>query len=350
MKLFTCQNCQNVLYFENASCERCGARVGYIPELEVISAVTPEEQNWIALADPGKRFRFCTNWEMHACNWLIDAARGDAFCAACSHNRKIPDVTDPGRHLLWQKMETAKRRVFYSLIKLQLPLPRPDSGDPEPLVFDFLNETPGKKVSTGHDDGIITINLIEANDADRERLRTSMHEPYRTLLGHFRHELGHFYWDRLVRDGHQLDACRKIFGDDRTDYAQAMAKYYDQGPQPEWQENFVSAYATMHPWEDFAETWAHYLHIVDTLEMAFAFGMSLSPRVHTDEKLEATIDRNPYRATRIDELLTAWLPITFAVNSLNRTMGQPDLYPFVLSPPAIRKLDFVRELCWKASS
>lgn len=202
MKLFTCQNCQTVLYFENASCEKCGSFVGYIPELEVLSAVTPEAQNWVALADPAKRYRYCANWEMGACNWLVNAAVGGRFCTACQHNRNIPDVTDPGRHLLWQKMETAKRRVFYSLIKLQLPLPRPDSGDPEPLVFDFLNEAPGKKVLTGHDDGIITINLIEANDADRERRRTSMHEPYRTLLGHFRHELGHFYWDRLVRDAH----------------------------------------------------------------------------------------------------------------------------------------------------
>ena len=202
MKLFTCQNCQNVLYFENASCEKCGSLVGYIPELEVISAVTPEHQNWVAHADPAKRYRYCANWEMDACNWLVNAAEGERFCRACRHNRNIPDLTDPGRHLLWKKMETAKRRVFYSLIKLQLPLPLPDSGDPGPLVFDFLNETRGKKVLTGHDDGIITINLIEANDADRERLRTSMHEPYRTLLGHFRHELGHFYWDRLVRDAH----------------------------------------------------------------------------------------------------------------------------------------------------
>ena len=344
MKLFECQKCANLLYFENVSCEKCAHQTGYLPDREVLSAVVPDGIDWIALADPGRRFRFCANWERRACNWLVQAGSADPYCRACRHNRTIPDVSDAKRHALWLSMETAKRRLFYSLIKLHLPMPLRSSGDPEPLEFDFLNDRPGRKVMTGHDNGLITISLREADDAEREKLRTSMHEPYRTLLGHFRHEVGHFYWDRLVRDGNRLDGFRAVFGDERASYQEALDRYYASGPAPDWQDSYVSGYATMHPWEDFAETWAHYLHIVDTLEMAFAFGMSVAPRIGSEHGLDASIDRNPYKMTSIEELMVAWLPITFAVNSMNRTMGQPDLYPFVISPPTARKLDHIREL------
>ena len=345
MKIFTCQKCQNLLYFENTSCEKCGSVTGYLPELQVLSAVVPEASDWKALADTKRIYSFCANWELRACNWLIDLASGEKYCRACQHNRTIPDVTDSTRHALWITMETAKRRLFYSLIKLRLPLPLANSGDPEPLEFDFLNDRTGEKVMTGHDNGLITISLREANDAEREKLRTGMHEPYRTLLGHFRHEVGHFYWDRLVRDAGKLEAFRKVFGDESISYEDALKQYYKSGPLPNWQDNYVSAYATMHPWEDFAETWAHYLHIVDTLEMAYYFDLTVSPRVAPDDDgLNAKIDRNPYKAASIAELMDSWLPITFAVNSLNRTMGQPDLYPFVISPSAATKLGYIQDL------
>ena len=209
-------------------------------------------------------------------------------------------------------------------------------------MFDFLADAPEQKIMTGHENGVVTISLQEADDVAREKARTSLQEPYRTLLGHFRHEVGHFYWDRLVRDGGELESFRALFGDERTDYGAALQRYYDNGPAPNWQSNYVSAYATTHPWEDFAETWAHYLHIVDTLEMAYAFHLSVNPRI--EEAPSATVDRNPYRAPNVKALMEAWLPITFAVNSLNRSMGQPDLYPFVVSPPAVAKLQYVHDL------
>jgi hypothetical protein len=168
------------------------------------------------------------------------------------------------------------------------------------------------------------------------------------LLGHFRHEVGHFYWDRLVRDGGQIERCRSMFGDERPDYDEALRRYYQNGPPPNWQESYVSAYATAHPWEDFAETWAHYLHIVDTLEMAYAFNLRVSARdVGPEEGLTAAADRDPYKARSMTSMLDAWLPITFAVNSLNRSMGQPDLYPFVIAGPAVRKLEYIHELIHK---
>lgn len=345
MKLFACQSCGHLLYFENTSCERCGHKIGYLPEKEMMSAVEPQGANWTALADAQTLYRFCANWEQHACNWMVEADSQSPYCRACQHNRTIPDVSDPARHNLWKRIEEAKRRLFYSLIKLRLPLPTPGSGDPQPLVFDFLADPPDRKeIMTGHEHGAITISLTEADDSEREKVRTSMREPYRTLLGHFRHEVGHFYWDRLVRDAGELESFRELFGDEREDYNEALNRYYQTGPAANWQASYVSAYATMHPWEDFAETWAHYLHIIDTLEMAYAFSLSVAPRIGADEGLSAVVDRNPYKATSVESLLDAWLPITFAVNSLNRAMGQPDLYPFVISAPAVRKLGYIHDL------
>lgn len=135
-----------------------------------------------------------------------------------------------------------------------------------------------------------------------------------------------------------------LFGDERADYGQALQRHYDQGPPADWQSRFVTAYAAMHPWEDFAETWAHYLHIVDTLETAGAFGLSTRPGLTQGEELDTSVDFDPYRSPGMQQLTESWLPLTIAVNSLNRAMGQPDLYPFVLSAPALEKLTFVHTL------
>jgi hypothetical protein len=213
------------------------------------------------------------------------------------------------------------------------------------LVFDFLAEDPGTpKVLTGHENGLITLNINEADDAQREKIRKQMGEPYRTLLGHFRHEVGHYFWDVLVRDGGHLAECREVFGDETADYNDALKVHYAEGPMANWQEHFISAYATSHPWEDFAETWAHYLHIVDTLETAHAFGMRIRPRVVKSPELQAVMDFDPYQARDFDTIIEAWLPLTFAMNSLSRSMGQADLYPFILSSDAIRKLGFIHKL------
>lgn len=200
------------------------------------------------------------------------------------------------------------------------------------------------KVMTGHDNGLITISLAEADDVERERRRSSLGEPYRTLLGHLRHEVGHYYWDRLVADGGRLDGFRAVFGDERADYGEALKAHYAKPPSNDWQTSFVSNYAAAHPWEDFAETWAHYLHIIDTLETARAFRLRVNPAVAKGEELAAEVDFDVYRVEGIEPVVDAWLPLAFAVNSLNRSMGHPDLYPFVLSPAAIEKLGYMQQL------
>ncbi|CAH2601163.1 zinc-ribbon_6 domain-containing protein [Rhodovastum atsumiense] len=347
MKLFKCQACDQLLYFENTKCERSQHRLGYLADAALLSALEEEQAGWHALGRPGRTFRFCANAAHDACNWLVPAGSAEAFCASCRHNRTIPDLTSAENLRRWRKLEIAKHRLFYTLLRLGLPLANRVDDPEHGLVFDFLADAPdptGPKVLTGHDNGIITINVKEADDKEREAMRAQMREPYRTLLGHFRHEVGHYFWDVLVRDGGFLDAFRERFGDERQDYDAALQKNYREGPPADWQEHFVSTYASCHPWEDFAETWAHYLHIVDTLEMAASFGISVRPRITRDPDLATEIDFDPHQAKDVETLVEAWLPLTFAVNSLNRAMGQPDLYPFILSAEVIDKLGFIHRI------
>ncbi len=290
--------------------------------------------------------RFCSNADHDVCNWLVPAESRHRFCRACRHNLVIPDLDRPDNLGRWRRMEVAKHRLFYTLIELELPLVTRTDDPDEGLVFEFLEDgVSSPKVLTGHDSGLITINIAEADDAERERRRASMHEPYRTLLGHFRHEIGHWYWDRLVRSEPALAACRTVFGDERDDYNAALKRHYANGPPSDWRDRYVSAYATSHPWEDFAESWAHYLHIVDTLETARTHGVAIHPRgVKDADALSTDIEVDAPHAPSIKPLIQAWLPLTFAVNSLNRSMGQADLYPFVLSQTVVDKLGFIHDL------
>lgn len=346
MKLFECRHCGQPLYFENTRCEGCGRRLGYVPAKEIMVALEPGPENgvWQTAAVPDARYRFCANDEYEVCNWLVESDRPDIFCAACRHNRMIPDLSVPDNAARWRKIEIAKHRLFYTLLKLRLPLTtRPE--DPDGLAFDFLAATATSSQSavvTGHAGGLITINLAEADDSERERQRTRMHEPYRTLLGHFRHEIAHYYWDHLVRDTNNIENFRHVFGDERKDYSAALQHHYSYGPPEDWPQQFVTAYASAHPWEDFAETWAHYFHMIDTLETANVFGLRVRPKLRKGSELAMVADFDPHAAD-MDRIIDAWLPLTFAFNSINRSMGLSDLYPFVLEPPVIVKLSFVHE-------
>ena len=352
MRLFECQHCGQPLYFRNTRCERCGRQLGYLPAKQTLTALEPDARGFRALAERRGRYRYCANAQYDACNWLLHVESPEQFCAVCRHNRTIPDLTIPENLINWRTIEYAKHRLFYTLLKQRLPLATRQE-DPDGLAFDVLahpaDGTPGREpILTGHASGLITINLAEADDIERERQRKNLAEPYRTVLGHVRHEIAHYYWDRLVRDSSHIEEFRKLFGDERQDYAAALQRHYDNGPQPSWREQFVSAYASSHPWEDFAETWAHYLHMVDTIETAAGFGMRVRPRIKQGGDLATEINFDPHKAT-LDRILESWFPLTFAVNSINRSMGIPDLYPFVLPPPVIDKLSFVHDLIHAAS-
>jgi hypothetical protein len=347
MKLFKCQACGQLVYFENRVCQRCARPLGYLPGETTMSALEAENGAWRALAAPGKLYRFCANANHDVCNWLIPVDQSEPFCLACRHNRTIPDLTDGENIARWLRLEVAKHRLFYTLLRFGLPLANRTDDPEHGLAFDFIAESPAhdaEKVLTGHDNGIITLALKEANDAERERQRQEMGETYRTPLGHFRHEIGHYFWDRLVMDEGRLNDFRACFGNEQQDYSEALRHHYANGPVANWQQSFVSAYASVHPWEDFAETWAHYLHIVDSLETAGAFGLRVHPGIDNAGELHADLNLEPHRARSIDQLVDAWLPVTFAVNSLNRSMGLPDLYPFILSPTVIGKLGMIHNL------
>jgi hypothetical protein len=351
MKLFRCDNCGHLLYFENTRCERCGRTLGYEPETNTLCSLTDGPDVWTAPSLDNRQFVFCANAAHGACNWLVPYAPGaDPYCRACRHNDLVPSMDDPVNRERWQVIERAKKRLMYSLLQLHLPLATRNEDAVHGLSFRFLAEaTAPAPVMTGHENGIITIALGEADDAAREYRRTQFKEPYRTLLGHFRHEIGHHYWDILVgANPANLDEFRRLFGDETASYDAALQAYYANGAPDGWQASFISAYATAHPWEDWAETFAHYLHLVDTTEMASAYGIRLRPAVDTDGELHARIDFNPYASANIEDLIENWVPLSSLINNLNRAVGQHDAYPFVLTAQVIEKLGYIARITHEA--
>jgi hypothetical protein len=357
MKLFRCDACEQVVHFENSQCTRCGHALAYLPEHAVVSALepvagTPGTFTALAPAARAGRHRLCANQVDHgACNWAVPENDGHRFCRSCRLNELIPNLSVPGAREAWFKLEQAKRRLVYSLLELGLPV-APRNENPAGLAFEFKADQPGDdKVMIGHEDGVITINVNETDSPFREKTRLELNEPYRTLLNHFRHESEHYYWDRLVADSPMRDPFRRLFGDERASYADAQQAHYRDGAPKDWQSRFVSSYASMHPWEDWAESWAHYLHVTDTLGTARSFGVDLSPRparaagaasVAPTGELELHARRIDFE--EFDDLVQAWGPLTVALNALNRSMGLPDSYPFVLSEPAIEKIRFVHDV------
>ncbi len=322
MKLFSCDHCQQTLYFENSRCVSCGDTVAYRPETAQLATLKPED-------------RQCRNALEHdACNWLVTGGEAAGFCKSCALSSVIPNLSEPANEQAWRRIEAAKRRLLYTLYALRLPT----TG----LTFRFLKSTEDEPVMTGHDDGVITLNIDEADFAFRENMREKMGEGYRTVLGHLRHEIGHYYWDRLVRDGNTLEPFRALFGDERAGYQESIDRHYASGPPANWCESFISAYATMHPWEDWAETWAHYLHMVDTLETAKSHGLTVRAPAADKPGERVVTDRLAF--FDFESLTTGWNAVTLALNSLNRSMGMKDAYPFVLSPTVLAKLRFVHEL------
>ncbi len=362
MKTFQCI-CGQPVFFNNSVCVACGRAVGFDPVsltmrsleahedgvLQVASEPNKKDRSWIRrkkTVEP-ERFRFCANLNQCACNWLIPAdADPAALCIGCTTTRTIPNLTppegsenEPNPNLQrWVKLETAKRRLLYTLLELHLWGPQTRVPQAPALVFDFM-EPITAPVMTGHDSGVITINIQEADDEVREATRLQMREPYRSILGHFRHEVGHYYWDALIRDTSWLAEFRQLFGDDTLDYATALQNHYAAGSAVGWELKHISAYAAAHPWEDWAESWAHYLHMHDTLETADeARCSSALPQPTIDPGLLGEI--NP-SATAFAQRLSRWVALTTLVNELTRSMGQPDAYPFVASTPVLQKLYFI---------
>jgi hypothetical protein len=350
MRIFHCDHCDHLIFFENHSCVSCGRQLAFLPDIAEIGSLDPgAEGTWVSpLAGAAAGgYRLCRNYTAHqVCNWAIPADDAHELCPSCRLTRVIPDLSVPGFAEAWYKLEAAKRRVVYNLLHLRLPVADRTDDPLRGLAFEFMADpvNGAAPLLTGHADGVITINIAEADDAERERRKAALHEPYRTLLGHVRHEVGHYYWERLIAGTAWLEPFRALFGDERADYGGALQTHYQNGPPGDWQSRFISSYATSHPWEDWAETWAHYLHMIDTLETAAACGVSIRPR----RRDEPALPRVPAAAgspdAAFDRLMDSWFPMTYVLNNLNRGLGVPDAYPFVISPPAIDKLRFVHDV------
>lgn len=341
MQKFTCSNCHHQVYFHNVRCERCGSALGFDPaSLTMIGLLATSDGKLKSLGSRKPQyFRYCANYQPGVCNWLVPAHQPSELCHGCQLNRFIPNLADPSNVAAWAELERAKKHLIYALLRLGMPLqskgPRPD------LMFDFV-----ANATTGHVNGVITIDIAEADAVERERQRASLAEPYRSLLGHLRHESGHYYWMLLIGDGPLLGRFRELFGDERVDYASALARHHSENAPSDWMQWHVSAYASAHPWEDWAETWAHYLHIIDVIDTAIALGV----RHQTWRNVGWLAIFDAYRSSSMDDLMERWLPLALALNGLNRSMGHQDFYPFVLSPAAIEKLAFVHRVVRTARS
>jgi hypothetical protein len=341
MRRFLCPHCNNQVHFNNSQCVSCGSVLGYAPLLDQMLLLNGE------LAVSGSPSSPCANRDLIGCNWLCESGTHSELCLSCLHTTKIPDTSDDENRRRWARLERAKRRLFYALIKFRLPLAAERDNSEGCLHFELLGDElhpdgNEKRVMTGHHNGRITINIDEADDAIREKNRAVLGEPYRTLIGHFRHEVAHYYWDRLIAGRNVIDACRACFGDERQDYSETLKAYYANGPAPGWQQSYVSGYASAHPWEDFAETWAHYFHMVGGLETAYAYGLNPQPlRLGAPVLVQL---EDPYHVSDHEQLVEHWIPLTVAMNAMNRSMGNRDYYPFVLSPRISEKLKFVHDL------
>ncbi|MFT8637737.1 MAG: putative zinc-binding metallopeptidase [Pseudoclavibacter sp.] len=343
MRLFSCPECGRLLHFEDSRCSVCGQGVGYSRDRHTLVPVV--DGTW---TDPdGERHPVCVNAN-NGCNWI--AAAPDGQCFACRLTRYLPDQLDERGTELLVQTAAAKRRLIFQLDELRLPIvsfqERPVGG----LAFDLDESTDDKRVMIGHMNGVITIDITEAEDSHREALRAQLDEPYRTMLGHFRHEIGHYYWQVLV-DPHEdwLQRFRTLFGDERQDYGAALdAHYGEDGGNVDWHEHFISQYATTHPWEDFAETFAHFLHIADTLQTAAAHGLELHlpaswPAAIREE--HTSVPREDIDASSdLDAFLQTWEPLAEALNEVNQSMGKRPLYPFAIADAVRPKLAFILDL------
>ena len=346
-------SCGNPVFFGNSLCLKCNKALGYEPHLGRVVSIEPiDGTNEWRVSEPvngeSLAYRRCANLDTPAaCNWILsDHGIGakEGLCIACRLNRTIPDLSVPENGVLWGRFEVAKRRMVSTLLSLDIPVASKEENPEKGLAFDFLRSPEdGPRVLTGHDNGLITMNIEEADPAKREHMRELLNEPYRTLLGHFRHEVGHYYWDRLIGESAWVDEFRRLFGDERADYGESIARNYKDGPPADWHQRFVSSYASSHPWEDWAETWAHLLHMSDTLATAWSFGLDgaeldLEIEPYTKEDL---YDPNEVHAERFLRFLNSWIAISAVMNEMSRGMGAPDFYPFALPRPVISKLHFI---------
>ncbi len=339
MRVFICSTCRHELPFESMACPNCDSVVGYVPERrDVVVLVDEGPARYTVEGDARAHWR-CLNASW-GCNWMLPADGDDVWCLSCRLTRGRPDESDPAAVVAWSAAEAAKRRLVFQLGELGLPIQPRSSATPQGLAFDLVH-VPGASAVTGHDRGLITLDLSEADERHRDELRRQLGEPFRTLIGHLRHEVGHYYFAHLVSASDEIDGFRSLFGDERADYSAALDEHY-RGARTTVGERdlsrFVTAYAASHPLEDWAETFAHYLHTRDGLQTADSHGLHAGGRpdgASTATPLRVADDRS------FAAILERWLPVAETINAIADGLGSSRPYPFTLSPTVVTKLEFV---------
>lgn len=353
MKTSICQ-CGNRIFFDNSHCQSCHSELGFIVDDGALSSLTLLDDNrWVAHVNQ-RHYRKCYNYTVNRnCNWMIADDDANKFCLSCRMSEVIPNLRKSENIERWNKIERAKRRLVYSLIRLELPFKDKQTDPLNGLSFRLMEDNKhysefasgpveSLHIVTGHRNSTITLNIAEADTVFREKVRTRMQERYRTILGHLRHESGHFFWEKLVRNTNFYQEFQRLFGDEKLDYQTALARYYKHGPVDDWQLYCVSAYASSHPWEDFAECWAHYLHIIDTLETTYDFG----GEIYTSEYLVIgqRFDKKYLSTVMINQLLDEWSTLAILLNEMNRSLGLADAYPFLMTDLIIGKMAFIHKI------
>jgi hypothetical protein len=341
MRDFHCPNCGQRLTFENSTCLACGSALGFsLDDMALLVITTGDEGDKPGFVS-ARDYELCANRHLAECNWLVPINNPGGLCTSCALTLERPNDNDADGLAAFARAEAAKRRLVAELYEMKLPIIGRDRDPGYGLAFRLLSSA-HEKVMTGHDDGVITLDLAEGDDVHREQLRVEMDEPYRTLLGHFRHEVGHYYFYRLITPSSDyLARFNELFGDPDADYQEALDRHYDQGAPQGWQESFVSSYATMHAAEDWAETFAHYLHIRDTLDTCAWCGLAPA---------SATFDRPALGPSAFPNIIEMWLPLSWSLNMVNRSMGHDDLYPFVLPVAVLEKMQFIHTVIDEVTS
>jgi len=290
MQRFSC-DCGQPLFFESTHCNYCGQAVGYNPDTKSMTT-------------------------------LSGANRTGSFVT----------LSIPRNITRWGRFEQAKKRLLYGLSMLNLPITNGWQDKNNGVLFDFIEDQRSNfnvsevQINTGHLDGVITVNALEADDIAREVAKDKMNESYRTLLGHLRHEIGHYYYKYCLANvpGFKSDFT-DLFGDPTLNYQEALDNYYIEGSDKSWSDNYVSRYASSHPLEDWAECWSHYLILTDTLESANAYGV---------------LADSPHESG-FSSLANQWRTFSVVLNELNRSVGLADAYPFVMNQKVEAKLTLV---------
>lgn len=309
MQRFSCPACGTAAYFHNLTCV-CGQPLFFDPEARV-------------MLNQGEA---CANRPTISCNWIAD---GGQYCRSCAMSYVVPDLNVGDNLLMLARAESAKRWVLANLSCWQWFTNADVGRRPRFLMLSEYTSGRSEQIMMGHAAGEITINVTEADELIRLQRQRELGEQYRSMVGHFRHELAHFCFDRLSLSPEFLSEFRELFGDERQDYGTALLRHYEAPLAPG--EDYITPYSTAHPHEDWAETVAHLLHLVDFSDSFVSAGLAMRgvPEGFT-----------PYSEPDTNRLINVATEIAIAINDINRALDNSDLYPFVLTGPVRQKLSF----------